>query len=141
VAALDIFYNRYRDNPLVIDKWFTTQALSMRKDTISAVQELRQHPDFTLNNPNRVRALAGAFSSNQQQFHLADGSGYRFLADILLELDPINPQTAAKLIPPLGRWRRFDEGRQSLMKTELERIVAQPGLSKDMYEQASKSLA
>ncbi len=141
VAALDIFYNRYRENPLVIDKWFTTQALSMRKDTIKAVCELQQHPDFKMNNPNRVRALAGAFSSNQQQFHLPDGSGYRFLADILLELDPINPQTAAKLIPPLGRWRRFDDGRQSLMKAELERIVAKPGLSKDMYEQASKSLA
>lgn len=140
VAALDIFYNRYRDNPLVIDKWFTTQALSMRKDTINAVRELQNHPDFTLNNPNRVRALAGAFSSNQQQFHLADGSGYRFLADILLALDPINPQTAAKLVPPLGRWRRFDEARQALMKAELERIVAQPGLSKDMFEQASKSL-
>ena len=141
VAALDIFYNRYRDNPLVIDKWFTTQALSMRKDTIKAVGELQEHPDFTLSNPNRVRALAGAFSSNQQQFHLGDGSGYRFLTDILIALDPINPQTAAKLIPPLGRWRRFDEGRQALMKAELERIVAQPGLSKDMFEQASKSLA
>lgn len=141
VAALDIFYNRYRDNPLVIDKWFTTQALSTRKDTIRAVEELREHPDFTLHNPNRVRALAGAFAANQQQFHLADGSGYRFLADILLALDPINPQTAAKLLPPLGRWRRFDEGRQALMKAELERILAQPGLSKDVFEQASKSLA
>ena len=141
VAALDIFYNRYRDNPLVIDKWFSTQAFSMREDTIDAVRELQQHPDFTLNNPNRVRALAGAFSGNQQQFHLGNGAGYRFLADILLALDPINPQTAAKLVPPLGRWRRFDSGRQALMKAELERIVAQPGLSKDMFEQASKSLA
>ena len=141
VAALDIFYNRYRDNPLVIDKWFTTQALSTRKDTLRAVEELRDHPDFTLHNPNRVRALAGAFAANQQQFHVADGSGYRFLAGILLELDTINPQTAAKLLPPLGRWRRFDEGRQALMKAELERILAQPGLSKDMFEQASKSLA
>ncbi|MBK6490726.1 MAG: aminopeptidase N [Sphingomonadales bacterium] len=141
VAALDIFYNRYRDNPLVIDKWFTTQALSTRKDTIRAVQDLREHADFTLHNPNRVRALAGAFSVNQQQFNLADGSGYRFLADILLALDPINPQTSAKLLPPLGRWRRFDAARQALMKAELERIVAKPGLSKDLYEQASKSLA
>ncbi|WP_219893669.1 aminopeptidase N [Aquisediminimonas profunda] len=141
VAALDIFYNRYRDNPLVIDKWFTTQALSTRKDTIEAVKDLREHPDFTLQNPNRVRALAGAFSVNQQQFNLADGSGYRFLTDILLELDPINPQTAAKLLPPLGRWRRFDAKRQGLMKAQLERIVGQAGLSKDLYEQASKSLA
>jgi len=141
VAALDIFYNRYRDNPLVIDKWFTTQALSTRKDTIEAVKDLREHSDFTLQNPNRVRALAGAFSVNQQQFNLADGSGYRFLTDILLELDPINPQTAAKLLPPLGRWRRFDGNRQALMKAQLERIVGQSGLSKDLYEQASKSLA
>ncbi len=141
VAALDIFYHRYRDNPLVIDKWFTTQALSTRMDTIQAVHELRIHPDFTLHNPNRVRALAGAFSVNQQQFNLGDGSGYRFLADIILELDPINPQTAAKLLPPLGRWRRFDGKRQALMIAELERIVRQSGLSKDVFEQATKSLS
>lgn len=140
-AALDIFYHRYRGNPLVIDKWFSTQALSTRKDTIHAVMELRDHPDFTLHNPNRVRALAGAFSLNQQQFNLPDGSGYRFLADLLLELDPINPQTAARLLPPLGRWRRFDAHRQALMKAQLERIVSHQGLSKDLFEQASKSLA
>jgi aminopeptidase N len=141
IAALDIFYNRYRDNPLVIDKWFTTQALSTRLDTLAAVCELRQHADFSLNNPNRVRSLAGAFSVNQHAFHERGGGGYRFLADIILQLDPINPQTAAKLLPPLGRWRRFDEDRQSLMRAELERILAAPGLSKDVYEQASKSLA
>jgi aminopeptidase N len=141
VAALDIFYHRYRDNPLVIDKWFSTQALSIRADTVEAVRELEQHPDYSLSNPNRVRSLAGAFSVNQQQFHVKDGSGYRFLADTLLALDPINPQTAAKLLPPLGRWRRFDNGRQALMKAELERILAAPGLSKDLFEQASKSLA
>ncbi len=124
----------------MIDKWFTTQALSTRADTVEAVRELRQHPDFSLANPNRVRSLAGAFSVNQQPFHAKDGSGYRFLADILLELDPINPQTAAKLLPPLGRWRRFDDVRQALMKAELARILAAPGLSKDVFEQASKSL-
>jgi len=141
VPALDIFYNRYRDNALVIDKWFSTQALSARADTVDAVRDLQAHADFTLANPNRVRALAGAFSMNQRQFHAANGAGYRFLADIILALDPLNPQTAAKLLPPLGRWRRFDEARQKLMRGELERILMQPGLSKDVFEQASKSLA
>lgn len=140
VAALDIFYNRYRNDGLVLDKWFTTQALSMRDDTWAAVRELERHSDFTLGNPNRVRALVSAFSVNQQQFHIASGEGYRFLADIIIALDPINPQTAAKLAPPLGRWQRFDEKRQSLMRRELQRIVDTPGLSKDVFEQASKSL-
>lgn len=139
-AALQAFYARYQDNPLVIDKWFSAQALSSRADTGAAVAALRDHPDFTLHNPNRVRALAGAFSMNQLHFHAADGGGYRFLADILLALDPINPQTAAKLLPPLGRWRRVDPARQALMRAELERILAAPGLSKDVFEQASKSL-
>ena len=140
-AALDAFYARYQDNALVIDKWFAAQATSARPDTLAAVRKLQDHGDFTLANPNRVRALAGAFSMNQLHFHAADGAGYRFLADILLALDPINPQTAAKLLPPLGRWKRFDAGRQALMRAELERILAAPNLSKDVFEQASKSLA
>jgi aminopeptidase N len=140
-AALDAFYARYQDNALVIDKWFAAQATSARPDTLAAVRKLQDHVDFTLANPNRVRALAGAFSMNQLHFHAADGAGYRFLADILLALDPINPQTAAKLLPPLGRWKRFDAGRQALMRAELERILAAPNLSKDVFEQASKSLA
>ena len=140
VAALDIFYNRYRDNALVLDKWFSTQALSVRGDTHSAVRQLQDHPDFSLSNPNRVRSLAGAFSVNQHQFHVAGGDGYDFLADILIALDTINPQTAAKLTPPLGRWRRFDEARQVLMKAALQRIMQTPGLSKDVYEQVARSL-
>ncbi len=140
LAALDIFYHRYRDNPLVLDKWFTAQAMSMRSDTWAAVRALEQHADFSLANPNRVRSLVGAFSINQQQFHIASGEGYRFLADIIIALDRTNPQTAAKLTPPLGRWRRFDEGRQTLMRRELSRIAETPGLSKDVFEQASKSL-
>lgn len=140
VAALDIFYNRYSDNPLVLDKWFQTQALSMRDDTPAAVEELAKHRDFTLANPNRARALVGAFGVNQRAFHDPSGRGYRFVADQLLALDKLNPQTAAKLIPPLGRWKRFDADRAVKMRAELERIVATPGLSKDMFEQASKSL-
>jgi len=140
IAALDIFYNRYSTDALVLDKWFQTQALSSRDDTPATVEELARHPDFTLANPNRARSLVGAFSVNQRAFHAAGGAGYRFLADNLIALDRLNPQTAAKLLPPLGRWRRFDETRAALMKAELERILATPGLSKDLFEQASKSL-
>lgn len=138
--ALEAFYARYRDNALVLDKWFTTQALSTRDDALDAVLALQQHPDFTLANPNRVRALAGAFTANQRGFHAVDGRGYAFLVDIIVALDRINPQTAAKLVPPLGRWRRFDEVRAGLMRAALGRIVETPGLSKDVFEQASKSL-
>ena len=140
IAALDIFYNRYRDNALVLDKWFQTQALSTRADTAAVVAELAGHPDFTLANPNRARSLVGAFGVNQRAFHGADGAGYRFLADQLIALDRLNPQTAAKLLPPLGRWRRVDAGRAQRMREQLARIVDTPGLSKDLFEQASKSL-
>ncbi|MBW6524776.1 aminopeptidase N [Sphingomonas sp. RHCKR47] len=139
-AALDIFYQRYQGNSLVLDKWFQTQALSSRDDTPALVAELARHPDFSLANPNRARSLIGAFGVNQRAFHAKGGAGYRWLADQLIALDALNPQTAAKLLPPLGRWRRFDPTRAPLMRAELERIVAHPGLSKDLFEQASKSL-
>jgi aminopeptidase N len=138
--ALAAFYTRYMDNPIVIDKWFSVQAVSTRADTVAAVRALERHADFTLTNPNRVRSLAGSFSVNQQHFNAASGEGYAFLADIVIALDPINPQTAAKMLPPLGRWRRFDDGRAALMKKELNRILTVPSLSKDVFEQASKSL-
>ncbi len=140
-TALAAFYDRYRANALVLDKWFTTQALSMREDTPEQVERLAHHPDFAMTNPNRLRSLVGAYSANQYAFHDASGRGYRFLADMVLAADRINPQTAAKLIPPLGRWRRFEPGRAALMKAELERVVTTAGLSKDVFEQASKSLA
>ncbi|SFP83926.1 aminopeptidase N [Sphingomonas rubra] len=139
-AALDIFYNRYAGDPLVIDKWFQAQALSPRADTTDRVTELARHPDFAPANPNRARSLLGAFGVNQRAFHRADGAGYRFLADQLIGLDKLNPQTAARLLPPFGRWRRFDETRGAMMRAELERIIAVPGVSKDLFEQASKSL-
>jgi aminopeptidase N len=139
-GALEAFYERYRSDPLVLDKWFTVQALSTRDDTLAAVEALAAHPDFTLSNPNHMRSLVGAFGANQRAFHDGSGRGYRFLADMILAVDRLNPQTAARLVPPLGRWRRFDSARQDLMKAELERIVASPGLSKDVFEQASKSL-
>ncbi len=139
-AALADFYARYRDNALVLDKWFTAQALSTRAGTAEAVEGLARHPDFTLANPNRLRALVAAFSVNQRAFHDASGRGYRFLGQMILAVDKLNPQTAARLVPPLGRWRRFGESRAALMRAELERLVAAPGLSKDVFEQASKSL-
>jgi len=139
--ALAAFYDRYQADPLVLDKWFTIQALAARADTLEQVVALSRHPDFTLTNPNRVRALIGAFAANQRSFHSGGGRGYHFLADNILALDPINPQTAARLVAPLGRWRRFGEERGAQMRSELERIVAAPKLSKDVFEQASKSLA
>jgi aminopeptidase N len=139
--ALDAFYERYRDDPLVLDKWFTVQAMSSRDDTLEQVAALAVHPDFTLRNPNRLRALVGAFAANQRALHRAGGGGYRFLADMILAVDRINPQAAARLVPPLGRWRRFDDRRAGLMRAELERIASEPGVSVDVFEQASKSLA
>ncbi|HEY0412561.1 MAG TPA: aminopeptidase N [Allosphingosinicella sp.] len=139
-GALAGFYERFREDSLVIDKWFTVQAGATRDDTLDAVEALARHPDFTLSNPNRMRSLVGAFASNQRAFHEAGGRGYRFLADMILAVDRLNPQTAARLVAPLGRWRRFGEGRAALMKAELERIVGSEGVSKEVYEQASKSL-
>jgi aminopeptidase N len=95
-----------------------------------------------LHNPNRVRALIGAFASaNALRFHAADGSGYRFLTDRVLELDALNPQVAARLLAPFGQWRRYDGGRQALIKTEIERVLGMQGLSRGTYEIASKTLA
>jgi aminopeptidase N len=140
-TALGAFYDRYRGDALVIDKWFTAQALSSRDDTLRAVQRLLAHPDFSLVNPNRLRSLIGAFGANQRALHHKSGEGYRFLANSILAVDKLNPQNAAKLVPPLGRWRRFAEDRASRMRAELERLLAEPGLSKDVFEQVSKSLA
>ena len=134
------FHARYADNGLVLDKWFQTQALAPRADTVDTVERLAEHPDFVLTNPNRLRSLVGAFAVNQRAFHDASGRGYRFLADMVRRIDRLNPQTAAKLVPPLGRWSRYDAARAGMMRAELERLVATPGLSKDVYEQVSKSL-
>ena len=139
-AALDIFYNRYRDDALTLDKWFQTQAFAFHPNTVQLVADLREHKDFTLANPNRVRSLFGAFAGNQWAFHHRSGEGYRLVADCIIALDKINPQTAARLVPPLGRWRRFDEARAAMMRAALQRVLAEPGLSRDVTEQASKSL-
>ena len=139
--ALDAFYGRFKDDPLVVDKWFGLQAAAQRTDTVDQVIKLAQHPDFTMSNPNRLRSLAGSFGANHWAFHSPDGRGYDFLADTIVAADKLNPQVAARLVPPFGRWRRFEPKRAELMRQALERIVATPGLSKDVYEQVSKSLA
>ncbi|HET7575106.1 MAG TPA: aminopeptidase N [Sphingomicrobium sp.] len=139
--ALEAFYERFRDDPLVIDKWFALQAAAQRKDTIDQVLRLSKHPDFKIGNPNRLRSLAGTFAGNHWAFHSADGRGYAFLADMIIAADKLNPQVAARMVPPFGRWRRFEPKRSAMMRDALERIAATPGLSKDVYEQVTKSLA
>ncbi|PJI38051.1 aminopeptidase N [Ferrovibrio sp.] len=139
-AALADFYRRFADDALVLDKWLMLQAISALPETLENVRSLLTHPAFSMQKPNKVRSLIGAFTANALRYHAADGSGYAFHADRMLELEPINPQVAARLLAPLGRWRRFDPGRQEKMKAELRRVLAKPNLSRDVYEIASKSL-
>jgi aminopeptidase N len=140
-AALDAFYRRWADDPLVTDKWFALQARSALPGTIAAVRSLTTHPAFTRANPNRVRALVGTFSAaNPLHFHAASGEGYALLAEEVLALDKPNPTTAARLVQPLGQWRRHDAGRQALMRAALDRILTTPGLSPNTYEMVAKSL-
>ena len=134
------FYNRYQGNALVIDKWFSLQAMSLHPKVVEHVKALADHADFTLKNPNRVRSLYMAFAANPHGFHAASGEGYRMIADLILELDPINAQTAARFVPALGRWRKVEPGRSALMREQLERIAAAPKLSRDTFEQVSRSL-
>jgi aminopeptidase N len=139
--ALEDFYDRFRKYTEVLDKWFALQAGAHRPDVLDRVSALLGHPDFSMRNPNKVRSLVGAFSQrNLPAFHAADGSGYGFLADRVIEIDPINPQVAARLVQPLGRWQRFDADRQSAMKVELKRILEVSNLSRDVYEIVSKSI-
>ena len=138
---LESFYQRWQHDPQVVDKWFSLQAGSRLPGTLERVRQLMQHPAFRLTNPNKVRALIGRFCmGNPVRFHDADGEGYRFLADRVIELDGINPQMAARLVSALSRWRRYDAGRQSLMQNELKRIVERPKVSRDVFEIVSKSL-
>jgi aminopeptidase N len=139
--ALAAFYHQFETDPLVVDKWFTLQATSPQAETLTEIETLMAHPDFTMRNPNRVRSLVGAFAQgNPVRFHDLSGAGYVFLADRVIELDALNPQVAARLVSPLSRWRRYDSERQGLMKTQLERIQRQENLSTDVAEIVGKSL-
>jgi len=140
-SAFAAFYAQWKTNRLVLDKWFSVQARSGAPDTLARVQALTEHPDFDLRNPNRVRALIGAFAANPSKFHTASGAGYQLLADTILRLDEINPQIAARLVTTMGSWRRYDASRQALMRAQLERILAKEKLSHNTYEMASKALA
>lgn len=139
--ALKIFFNKWQAHTLVLDKWFAIQATAPQPDTLAKVISLLEHPNFSITNPNKVRSLIGAFvGANPTGFHAEDGSGYNFLKDRILELDPLNPHIAARLTGRLSRWKRYDTSRQKMMKNTLETIIAQPGISKGVYEIASKSI-
>ena len=139
--ALRDFESRWRHDPLVMDKWFSLQAGSARQDTLETVKRLMGHPLFSLKNPNRVRALIGAFAAgNPLRFHEASGAGYAFVAAQIQRLDPLNPQIAARLARAFTDWRKYDPARQALIREQLERLARQPGISSDLNEVVTKSL-
>ncbi|MBL4607904.1 MAG: aminopeptidase N C-terminal domain-containing protein [Pseudomonadales bacterium] len=140
-VTLQEFYNRWKHEPLVVDQWFAIQASSPLENCLSEVKRLMEHPLFELTNPNKVRALIATFcSANLVNFHNPDGSGYEFLSEMVLKLDPINPQIAARIVNPLSRWRQQDEVRSKLMVVALKKIKSEPSLSNDLYEMVSRSL-
>ena len=135
------FYDKWQKDSLVIDKWFSLQAMAVRPSTLEDVKALLSHEAFTYYNPNRVRSLIGAFAAgNPVNFHDNSGNGYKILSDCIGKLNVINPQVAARMVVPLGQWKRYDANRQELMKVELEKILNIPDLSNHVYEMANKSL-
>ncbi len=137
---LDDFYRKWKEDVLVMDKWLILQATSSLPTTLDSVQELMNHPAFSMSNPNKVRSLIGAFGSNHVCFHNKNGAGYRFLADQILTLDSSNPQIASRLTTPFAAWKRYDQARQELMREQLEHILTKKGLSGDVYEMVKRSL-
>jgi aminopeptidase N len=139
--AVEEFYATWKHEPLVLDKWFRMQAMSSAPNAFDRVVALSQHPDFRLANPNRARSLLYAFSmGNPVAFHRPDGAAYRFVADMVLELDGINPQVAARIVGSFNQWRRYEPARGALMKAELERIASRPAISKDVSEIVERAL-
>jgi aminopeptidase N len=134
------FHDRFRNDPLVLDKWLSLQAGSCLPGTAKAVRALMAHPAFDIKNPNRVRALLGAFSGNHLRFHERDGSGYALLGETIATLDKINPQLSGRMSGCFEAWRRYDNSRQALMRGELERMTKLEGLSSNLFEVASKML-
>jgi aminopeptidase N len=137
---LNVFFSRWKENPLVLDKWFAIQASSIREDTLANVRNLLQHPAFDVSNPNRARSLIGAFAMNQVRFHQSSGEGYELVADVVLQIDKSNPQLAARFVSSFNGYRGFEQGRQDKMHQQLERIGAEAGLSKDVGEIVSRAL-
>jgi len=139
--VLSEFEGKWQSDALVMDKWFIMQAVKPGKDTVNTVRKLMDHPAFSIQNPNKVRALIGVFAMlNPTGFHAADGSGYVFHADRVIELDGLNPQIAARMASAFNRWKRYDEKRKELMKTELQRIASAPDLSGDVSEIVNNAL-
>jgi len=138
--VLQMFYQRWHDNPLVLDKWFAIQASAKSSDTLERVKALTQHPAFDILNPNKVYALIGSFGANAVQFHQKSGAGYQFLAEVIIKLDKFNPQVASRMVKPLVAWKRFDNTRQILMRNALDEIAQTKNLSNDVYEVVTKSL-
>jgi aminopeptidase N len=139
-SALEAFYARWQDEPLVVDKWLAVQAGSRLAETLARVRRLLKHPAFDLRVPNKVYALIRTLSANHVRFHAADGGGYAFLADQIIALNALNPQVAARMARGFDRWRKFDAARQTKARTELERIRDADGLSKDVAEIITKAL-
>jgi aminopeptidase N len=139
--ALDAFEKRYRNDPLVLDKWFAVQARIPEAETLDRVHRLMKHPAFSMTNPNRMRSLIGVFAANSSQFNRPDGKGYAFVADTVLGLDSKNPQVAARLLSAFKSWRMLEPSRRALAEKELNRIAKTPGLSPDVADIASRSLA
>ncbi len=140
--ALDDFYIRYASDALVIDKWFTLQAVIPHPETLTRVRALTAHPAFSMSNPNRVRAFVGAFAhGNATQFNRADGAGYMFIAETILALDPKNPQVSARLATAFRSWRILEKNRQSKAETALNRIKASSGISRDLSDIVERALA
>jgi aminopeptidase N len=140
-GALAAFYRQWAKDRLVLDKWFGLQVINTPgARAVQVADTLTRHPDFDWKNPNRFRATLGTLAMNPTGFHAADGSGYRLLADWILRLDPLNPQTAARVSTAFETWRRYDTGRQALVQGELGRILAAPGLSRDLREMAGRML-
>jgi aminopeptidase N len=141
-AALAAFAERYADEPLVLDKWFAIQAMIPEDGTVARIRRLQSHPAFAMTNPNRVRSLVGSFSlANPTQFNRADGAGYALVAETVLALDGTNPQVAARLMTAFGPWRRLESGRRAQAESALRRIVATQGLSRDVTDIGTRSLA
>ncbi|MDX1581682.1 MAG: DUF3458 domain-containing protein, partial [Alphaproteobacteria bacterium] len=141
LAAIEAFEQKWKSDALVMDKWFMVQATSEREDALERVRELMGHPAFSLRNPNKVRAVIGAFTQgNPLRFHAADGSGYELLADVVLQLDAMNPQIAARLMGAFEQWTRFAQPRKGLMQKAVERVLETEKISRDVYEIASKTL-
>jgi aminopeptidase N len=141
-AALADFFQRYRDDPLVLDKWLAFEASVPAPETLDRVRALLGHPAFAASNPNRVRALVGTFAGgNQTQFNRADGAGYDFLADFVIDLDRRNPQTAARLLVSFRSWRALEAKRRALAERALRRVAEVTDLSADTRDIVNRTLA